>query len=49
MRLPQLAGVSVTAAIVAGVDLPVDWLCALAVLCGGVATFVASALLGTRS
>jgi hypothetical protein len=40
MRTPQFAGLGVTAAVVLGVDLPIDWLVLLAMTCGGLATFV---------
>ena len=39
MRLPQLAGLSVTTAVVFGVDLPIDWLVLLATICGGLTIF----------
>ncbi len=42
MRMPQIAGMAVMVAVVAGVELPVDWLVPLAMLCGGVAVFVVS-------
>jgi hypothetical protein len=45
MKTPQFAGLGVTTLIVLGVDLPVDWLCAMAVFCGALATYVASHLL----
>ena len=44
MRVPEFAGLGVTTAIVLTVDWPLDWLCALAVVCGAVATFAASSL-----
>ena len=39
MQLPHLVGLGVTTAVVLAVDLPVDWLCALAVFCGALATY----------
>ncbi|MEQ1863194.1 MAG: hypothetical protein ABL996_00925 [Micropepsaceae bacterium] len=42
MKTPQFAGLGVTTLVVLGVDLPVDWLCALAVFCGALATYVAT-------
>jgi hypothetical protein len=48
MKTPQLAGLGVTALVVLGVDLPIDWLCALAVFCGGVTTYVATLVLRER-
>jgi hypothetical protein len=42
MKTPQMAGMGVAVLIVLGVDLPIDWLCALAVFGGGVATYLAS-------
>ena len=47
MKTPQFAGLGVTALVVLGVDLPLDWLCALAVFCGALATYVASCFLKT--
>ena len=44
MRTPQFAGLGVTTAVIVGVDLPIDWLCPLAVLCGALATYAASFL-----
>ena len=45
LGLPQMVGLAVTTAMVVSVDLPIDWLCPLAMLCGGVATFAASFVL----
>ena len=42
MKAPQLAGFAVTIAIVAGADLPIDWLVVVAMLCGGLANFAVS-------
>ena len=42
MKTPQFAGLGVTTLVVLGVDLPLDWLCALAVFCGALATYVAT-------
>lgn len=39
MGLAQSAGMLVTIAVVIGVDLPVDWLVPLAMICGGLAIF----------
>ena len=49
MRLPQVAGMLVTIGVVVGVDLRVDWLVPLAMLCGGFAIFVVSLWEQTRS
>ena len=50
MRTPQFAGLGVTALVVLGVDLPVDWLCATAVFCGALTTYLMTyALKGPRS
>ena len=49
MKLSQIAGMAVTIAVVAGVDLPVDWLVPLAMLCGGVAVFAVSYWEQTRN
>jgi len=48
MRVPQLAGFAVTIAVVAGVDLPIDWLVVVAMLCGGLATFAVSYAMRSR-
>ena len=48
MQAPQLAGYAVTIAVVAGVDLPIDWLVVVAMLCGGLATFVVSYAMRSR-
>ena len=42
MRIPQIAGMAVMVAVVAGVELPVDWLVPLAMMCGGMTVFVVS-------
>ena len=39
MRMPQLTGIAVTAAITLGVELPPDWLFALAVFGGALTTY----------
>lgn len=39
MNIAQVAGMVVTIAVVVGVDLRLDWLVPLAMLCGGAATF----------
>ena len=49
MRLPQVAGMAVTIAVVVGVDMRVDWLVPLAMLCGGAAIYVVSLWEHTRS
>jgi ABC-type Fe3+-siderophore transport system permease subunit len=48
MLRPQFVGLGVTALVVVGVDLRIDWLMPLAVLAGGVATYAASLLSRTR-
>jgi len=48
MRLPQVAGMIVTIAVVVMVDMRVDWLVPLAMLSGGVATYAASLWEHTR-
>jgi hypothetical protein len=48
MKTPQFLGLGVTTAVVIGVDLPIDWLTALAVFCGGVATYGAALVMRTR-
>jgi hypothetical protein len=48
MRLPQVAGMLVTIGVVVGVDLRVDWLVPLAMLCGGLAIYVVSMWEQTR-
>ena len=45
MRLPQVLGLAVTTAVMVGVEMPIDWLCPLAMLCGGAATYAASFVL----
>lgn len=42
MRTPQFAGLGVTTAVVLGVDLPIDWLCFVAMMCGALTTFALS-------
>lgn len=42
MSLAQTAGMIVTIGVVVGLDLRVDWLVPLAMLCGGVTIFVVS-------
>lgn len=49
MGLPQALGMAVTIAVVVGVDLRVDWLVPLAMLCGGLATCCVSYWEQTRS
>jgi len=44
----QIVGLGVTTAVVVGVDLPVDWLCSLAVFCGALATYVTTFVLKAR-
>lgn len=48
LGLPQTIGLAVTTAMIVGVDMPIDWLCPLAMMCGGVATYGASVLFRTR-
>lgn len=48
MRMPQMLGIAVTAAVVMWVDLPIDWLVFVAMLCGALATAVAEVLLRGR-
>lgn len=48
MRLSQLVGIGVTAVVVFGVDLPIDWLVFLAMLCGAFATAVVEGMLRGR-
>ena len=48
MKVPQIAGMTVTVLVVAGVDLRVDWLVPLAMLCGGLATYFVSMWLHLR-
>jgi hypothetical protein len=48
VRVPQLAGFAVTIAVVAIVDLPIDWLVFAAMLCGGLATFAISCAIRLR-
>ena len=48
MKTPQFAGLGVTTLVVLGVDLPVDWLCATAVFCGALTTYVATYVLKAR-
>lgn len=49
MISPQFIGMGVTVAVVLGVDLPVDWLVPFAMLCGGVAIFVATLVQRARN
>ena len=39
MSTPQFAGLGVTTAVVLSVELPIDWLCLLAMICGGLTIF----------
>lgn len=48
MNIAQVAGMVVTIAVVVGVDLRLDWLVPLAMLCGGAATFFVSLWQQTR-
>ena len=48
MRLAQMAGIAVTAAVVTGVDLPIGWATTIAVLAGAATTFVVSLILQRR-
>jgi hypothetical protein len=48
MRLSQLAGIGVTAIVVFGVDLPIDWLVLVAMLCGAFAMALVEGLLRER-
>jgi hypothetical protein len=48
MRTPQFIGLGVTAAVVLGVDLPVDWSVALGVFCGALATYAATFFIKTQ-
>lgn len=49
MRTPQFVGLGVTTLVMVGVDLPIDWLCPLAMLCGGLATFAVSLFAAPRN
>jgi len=49
MRTPQIAGFAVTVALVAVVDLPIDWLVFVATLGGGVATLAVSYAMRPRA
>jgi hypothetical protein len=42
MSRGQIAGMIVVIAVIAGVDMRIDWLVPLAMMCGGVATYVVS-------
>ncbi len=42
MRLAQLAGIAVTAAVVTGANLEIGWAMALAVVAGALTTFLVS-------
>lgn len=42
MSRGQIAGMIVVIAVIAGVDMRIDWLVPLAMLCGGLATYVVS-------
>ena len=48
MQTPQFVGLGVTATVMLTVDLPVDWLCALSVFCGAVATFASARAMKAR-
>jgi len=48
MRLAQLAGIAVTAAVVTGVDLPVGWAMTLGMICGAATIFLVTLLLERR-
>ncbi len=48
MKAPQIAGFAVTIAVVAGIDLPIDWLIVVAMLCGGLANFAVSYAMRSR-
>lgn len=48
MRTPQFVGLGVAAVVTLSVDLPLDWLIPLAILCGGVATYAATFVMGER-
>jgi Na+-transporting NADH:ubiquinone oxidoreductase subunit NqrE len=48
MRVSQLAGIGVTAIVVFGVDLPIDWLVFLAMLCGAFAMALVESMLRDR-
>lgn len=49
MATPQFIGMGVTALVVIGVDLPIDWLVPLAMLAGGVATFLVTLMQSARN
>jgi Na+-transporting NADH:ubiquinone oxidoreductase subunit NqrE len=48
MRVSQMAGIGVTAIVVFGVDLPIDWLVFLAMLCGAFAMALVEGMLRDR-
>jgi hypothetical protein len=48
MQAPQIAGFATTIAVVMAVDLPLDWLIAVAMLSGGLATFAVTYFLHRR-
>jgi hypothetical protein len=48
MRLSQLAGIGVTTIVVFGVDLPMDWLVFVAMLCGAFAMALVEGMLRDR-
>jgi hypothetical protein len=48
MKTPQFAGLGVTTLVVLGVDLPIDWLVLVAMICGGLTTYAVTRLRGSR-
>jgi len=48
MRTPQFVGLGVATVVTLGVDLPLDWLIPLAILCGGLATYAATFVMNDR-
>jgi hypothetical protein len=48
VRLSQLVGLGVTALVVFGVDLPIDWLVLVAMLCGAFAMALVETALRER-
>ena len=48
MPLSHLAGLGVTAVVVFGVDLPIDWLVLLAMLCGAFVAALVEGMLRER-
>ena len=48
MRLAQFSGMAMTAAVVTGVDLPLEWATTVAVLAGAATTFLVSLILQRR-